>query len=216
MICKLIKIMITTCLSVKEISYQAPCRRAMVNVCFRMNLLYPFIPTGRYTLVLQYEVCHVLTAILFRILCYCCCGRVAVTWSSKIIYWPTQEFTSLINDGFSSTNLLNDFSYFLDWTKQMKVKKSTVRESTDDKRVKFYHRMMNTIFEDSVEVVPITNFVEGTNKTETMKNIVFFDKMIFKCKSKVIENYCMLGVELGNLKFLFMLIFAKLVAAAAA
>ena len=85
----------------------------------------------------------------------------------------------------------------------MKVKKSTVRESTDDKRVKFYHRMMNTIFEDSVEVVPITNFVEGTNKIETMKNIVFFDKMIFKCESKVIENYCMLGVELGNLKFLF-------------
>ena len=85
----------------------------------------------------------------------------------------------------------------------MKVKKSTVRDSTDDKRVKFYQRMMNTIFEDSVEVVPISNFVEGTNKIETMKNIVFFDKMIFKCKSKVIETYCMLGVELGNLKFLY-------------
>ena len=91
----------------------------------------------------------------------------------------------------------------------MKVKKSTVRESTDDKRVKFYHRMMNTIYEDSVEVVPITNFVEGTNKTETMKNIVFFDKMIFKCKSKVIENYCMLGVELANLKFLYYADFCK-------
>ena len=66
----------------------------------------------------------------------------------------------------------------------MKVKKSPVRDSTDDRRMKL-----------------ISNFVEGTNKKQTMKNIVLIDKMILKCKSKVIENYCMLGVELGNLKF---------------
>jgi len=95
------------------------------------------------------------------------------------------------------------FRIFLDWTKQMKVIKPTVRGSTDDRRMKLYERMKNTIFEDSVEVVPISNFVEGTNKTESMKNIVLFDKMIFKCKSKVIETYCMLGVELGNLKFCY-------------
>ena len=83
----------------------------------------------------------------------------------------------------------------------MKVKKSPVRDSTDDKRMRFYERMKNTIFKDSVEVVPISNFVEGTNKIETMKNIVLFDKMIFECKSKIIETYSMLGVELGNLKF---------------
>ena len=63
----------------------------------------------------------------------------------------------------------------------MKVKKSPVRDSTDDKRMRIYERMKNTIFEDSVEVVPISNnFVEGTNKNESMKNIAFLNKTILK------------------------------------
>ena len=30
-----------------------------------------------------------------------------------------------------------------------------------------------------------------------------FDSMIVKCESRVIETYCMLGVELANLKYLY-------------
>ena len=85
----------------------------------------------------------------------------------------------------------------------MKVETSPARDSKDDKRMKVNERMINSISQDSDEVVPISNFVEGTNKKESMKNIVLFDKMILNCKSRVIETYCMLGVELGNLKFLF-------------
>ena len=85
----------------------------------------------------------------------------------------------------------------------MKVKTSPVRDSKDDKRMKFYERLKNSISQDSDEVVPISNFVEETNEKESMKNIVLFDKMILKCKSRVIETYCMLGVELGNLKFMY-------------
>ena len=112
---------------------------------------------------------------------------------------------NLLDQRFLFINKLVEslFVFFSDWTKLMKVIKPTVRDSTDDRRMKLYERMKNNIFEDSVEVVPISNFVEGTNKTESMKNIILFDKMIFKCKSKVIETYCMLGVELGNLKFLY-------------
>ena len=91
----------------------------------------------------------------------------------------------------------------LDWTKLTQVKTTPVRDSKDDRRMKLYQRMKNSIFRNSDEVVSISNFVEGTNKKESMKNIVMFDKMILKCKSKVIETYCMLGVELGNLKFLY-------------
>ena len=85
----------------------------------------------------------------------------------------------------------------------MKVKTTPAPVSKDDKRMKLYERMKSSISRDSDEVVPISNFVEGTNKKESMKNIVLFDKMILKCKSRVIETYCMLGVELGNLKFLY-------------
>ena len=100
----------------------------------------------------------------------------------------------------------------LDWLKQMQVKTSLVRDSKENRR-KFYEKMKNNIAQDSDIVVPISNFVEGINKKESMGNSVLFGKMILKCNSGVIETYCKLGVELGNLKFCTMLIFAPLVAA---
>ena len=54
-----------------------------------------------------------------------------------------------------------------------------------------------------MRMVLLSNFVEGTNKNESKKNILMFDSMIVKCQSRVIESYCMLGVELANLKFLY-------------
>ena len=70
----------------------------------------------------------------------------------------------------------------------MHVKTSSVPKSKFDIRIKFYEQIKNDIAQDSDEVVPISNFVEGTNKKEFIKNIVMFDNMIAKCKSRVIET----------------------------
>ena len=83
----------------------------------------------------------------------------------------------------------------------MRVKTPSVPKSKVDIRNKFYEKMKNSMVQVSDEMVPFSNFVEGTNKKESMKNIVMFNNMIIKCKSKVIESYCMSGVELAILKF---------------
>ena len=85
----------------------------------------------------------------------------------------------------------------------MHVKTSSVTKSKVDIRNKFYEKMKNCMAQVSDEIIPSTKFIEGTNKKEAMKNIEMFDSIIVKCKAKVIEHYCMLGVELANLKFLF-------------
>ena len=85
----------------------------------------------------------------------------------------------------------------------MHVKTPSVPKSKVDIRNKFYEKMKNCMVEVSDEMVAFSNFVEGTNKKEAMRNIEMFDSMIVKCKAKVIETYCMLGVELANLKFLY-------------
>jgi hypothetical protein len=85
----------------------------------------------------------------------------------------------------------------------MRAKTESVPKSKVDIRNKFYEKMKNCIAQVSDEMVPLSNFVEGTNKNESKRNIVMFDSMIVKCKSRVMESYCMLGVELANLKFLY-------------
>ena len=73
----------------------------------------------------------------------------------------------------------------------MHVKTPSVPKSKVDIRNKFYKKLKNCM----VEMVPFSNFVEGTNKKESMENIVSFDKMILKCKSRALEKYCLLGVK---------------------
>ena len=85
----------------------------------------------------------------------------------------------------------------------MHVKTPSAPKSKVDIRNKFYEKMKNCTVEVSDEMVPSTKFIEGTNKKEAMKNIEMFDSMIFRYKARVIETYCMLGVELANLKFLY-------------
>ena len=93
----------------------------------------------------------------------------------------------------------------------MHVKTSSVPKSKVDIRNKFYEKMKNCMAQVSDEMIPSTKFIEGINKKEAMKNIEMFDSIIVKCRAKVIEHYCLLGVELANLKFCFMWIFAPLV-----
>ena len=92
----------------------------------------------------------------------------------------------------------------------MHVKTSSVPKSKVDIRNKFYEKMKNCMAQVSDEIIPSTKFIEGTNKKEAMKNIEMFDSIIVKCKAKVIEHYCLLGVELANLKFLYYVDFVPL------
>ena len=67
----------------------------------------------------------------------------------------------------------------------MRAKTESVPKSKVDIRNKFYEKMKNCIAQVSDEIIPLSNFVEGTNKNESKRNIVMFDSMIVKCKSRV-------------------------------